>query len=92
MLLTPGQELVFIGIDVNRAALTAELNACLCTDAELVPGVDGSCSGLLAAGIKAEDPLNEWPAAQVSSWLLPLCRELQENPPLGGQCISVSMS
>ncbi|MFI6510428.1 GTP-binding protein [Streptosporangium sp. NPDC050855] len=32
------QEIAFIGIDLDRAGLFADLDACLCTDAELAPG------------------------------------------------------
>lgn len=35
------QELVFIGIDIDKAGISAALDACLLTDDEVALGVDG---------------------------------------------------
>lgn len=46
------QELAFIGLDTNRDALEARLNACLLTDAEMHAGA--------AAWANLEDPFGDW--------------------------------
>lgn len=47
------QELVLIGIDMDKAALTAAFDACLLTEAELASGID--------AWRTLSDPFPPWP-------------------------------
>ena len=46
---------MLIGIDLKGEALTAALDACLCTEAELAA---------LAAGKQFDDPFAEWPMVE----------------------------
>lgn len=55
----PGQEIVFIGIGIDWAALDANLRSALLTDAELADGEQ--------AWLRYPDPLPEWHVTQVHS-------------------------
>ena len=64
-----GQELVVIGVKMDKAAVTAQLDSCLLTEAEMAAGRE--------AWAKMEDPFPEWVPPQMDGasnlWGEPWC-------------------